>query len=82
MVESPNSEQGGGLNRNSQSLELPPSFPSALEALNKRQVTLETAEILKRAYEHLKLINAGRIAQDMLYATQRVFDYETRLANN
>lgn len=45
------------------------------EILNKRHVTPETTEQLKRVYEHLKIIDARKIAQNMLYSNQRMFDY-------
>lgn len=46
------------------------------ENLNKKQVSAE----VKRAYEQLKLIDAHGIAQSMLYANHRVFDYGNKVS--
>lgn len=48
------------------------------ETLNKRQVTPEINEQLSRAYETLKIIDARRIAQDIAYSNQNMFDYESK----
>lgn len=40
------------------------------ETLKKRKVTPETTEQFKRAYESMKIIDAHRIAHDVLYSKQ------------